>query len=119
MKKLADKIPNKESWIRGNYATDEQGFYVELGNYRACKFCLSGAVQLIENIVPRFGRNYDKLAEIVLDYTKENVKYKGKSTSPKGADHWTIVGFNDTPITTWEDVQEVIARFDAQLKEAV
>lgn len=32
------------SWIRGSYALDDEGRQVSIGNRKACKFCLSGAL---------------------------------------------------------------------------
>lgn len=108
--KLSEKIPNKEAWTRGAYAlTKEEGF-TAYDSDNACRFCLSGGVQAIGDIP--YGPQYNKLEKIVKDYTKENSKYKGKSHSMRGEDFWSIVGFNDSELTTWEDIKEVIRRFD-------
>lgn len=114
MSKLSSKIPDEKSWIRREYAQDEHGYSSRFDYHGACKFCLSGAIQSFGYAAG--SPEYMRLVKIIEDYTKENSKYHGNASRlvKDDGNWWSIPDFNDSHLTTWEDVKEVIHRFDTQ-----
>lgn len=106
--KLGDILKEEKNWIRKWYAQDEWGLDCSPMYSWACKFCLGGAMARMQGVTYN-----ERLSKIVKDYCAENKKYKNYTLEDPVLG-WNIFAFNDCPITTWDDIKEVVRRFDTQ-----
>jgi hypothetical protein len=86
---LYDKNP--DVWVKGSWALDKNGNSVATTSDKACKFCLSGAIQNI------YGKTSSEAAIKVRDTIK-------KYTLGRTCD---IISFNDAVTTTVADIRRV------------
>lgn len=104
---LGKYIKDANSWTKGAYARDKYGNNCNIDSHNACKYCLSGALSADGH---HLDKEYMRLHKIIEKYVAENDKYKDSFDDVLGVN---IPGFNDHELTTWEDIKEVIRRFDS------
>lgn len=123
--KLADVLTGPSRWGQKSYVTFEDcqipPIQYSIGSHLLdvkCRFCLSGARQVLTSDLSGAKKSWEdevnrlKLNRICVEYAAENSKYEhGKKVN-------CAITFNDHPLTTWEDIQEVVRRFDSKSASA-
>ena len=101
MKKFQEVIPDEEHWCKYGYSN-------VLPN-GSRQFCLSGAV-LVLSATPNWSLNWHNkhLYPIALSKAFEQIT---------GRDAICVPSFNDSPSTTFQDIQPILARADELLLE--
>ena len=82
--KISELLCDESKWCKRHFAVDAQGNSISYNSVNAAKWCLGGALLKCELSLP-------KLEEII-----------GRS----------VVAFNDDPLTTFQDVREVIRKYE-------
>jgi hypothetical protein len=94
-KTVYELLEDPERWIKKRRSLDKNNFFVPVESTEACKFCLAGAVYKI----------YDRKLRIVIkDRLNAAIEKYNKEFLSKGS----VIGFNDDPKTTHQDVLEVV-----------
>ena len=92
---------NKKGWAQGVFARDKDGESVALSSAFACKFCISGAAEVIN---PRYYDDNDQLRKVLWDKAAQ-MGYNSPS------------GFNDAAGRTKEDVIKFLDELIEENKE--
>lgn len=108
--KLSEVLRNEHCWTQRSYARDNDNEPVIPESSEAVKFCLLGAAKRIAG-GDRESITFTKITDSI--QTAINKCYPNKvCTYTFGG----ILSFNDSPTTTWNDIQRVVAEVDKQNK---
>lgn len=102
-----NRITDRETWIRGNYAVNNDGVWVNPDDPSASKFCAMGAIQssVGEESDPIYSYKLETTTRVVVDNIAEK-KY-GRS----------IVGVNDHSIFKGIAHKRVLKVFDEAIEK--
>lgn len=89
---LKSILSSEDKWTKGALAKDTEGKSKSVFDPDATCFCLSGAIQLVYHTLP-YGPQKEKPRDFILQAIYEHTRFQ------------TIIGFNDTSSTTFQDIQ--------------
>lgn len=98
---VLDILSDQSKWVKNVTAQDEHGRDVNARSDRACKWCLVGAVHKATDKMFLRGEEY-------VDCLAQTVEEMFPDRSGILSDRDAIVGFNDHPVTTFEEVRAVL-----------
>jgi hypothetical protein len=94
-KTVYELLEDPDRWGKKYFAVDDHGICKMVGSNEACKFCLDGALRRIYPTGKDYFTNFLKIQKVL----NNNTDLSYFSTS--------LIGFNDDPKTTHQDVLEV------------
>ncbi len=119
-RKLTEIISTASNWIKNTSSTNEFGIWVKPTDSEACRFCLMGAIRNKTGYKdnPLSDSDYDENSPIYPMF-KDSILKVAKAIKPDIdldlplKNHIaTIIHFNDNPLTTYKQIQEVLRKVE-------
>lgn len=101
--KIQELLTDKKKWIKGRLAEDRKGNEVSIHEISAECFCLVGSVY----------RCYKgEFVTGILAKIRDEIAEELRIVNPLERQHISIADYNDSDLTTFEDIKRIITKLD-------
>lgn len=100
--KIRELLTDESKWTKGKSARNQYGLPISAKHSKACRWCLSGAVE----------KAYENYVDILRVESKISSNLHAKQRLSGGPRSYSIEDWNDRPNRTFEEVKALVEELD-------